>query len=107
MKCFKQVTYLCDPICICMYMYVYVCICMYMYVYVYIYICIYIYIYIYIFVYNYRRNRFGLLGLISLVLTSRMEKPTLYSQLKCSTLVVHLSHARALYLETSERAQIR
>ena len=26
---------------------------------------------------NYRRNRFGLLGLISVVLTSRMEKPIL------------------------------
>ena len=66
-----------------------------------------IYIYIYIYIYNYRRNSFGLLGLISVVLTSRMEKPTLYWQLKCSTLVVHLSHARVLQLETSDRAQIR
>ena len=36
------------------------------------------YIYIYIYIHNCRRNRFGLLDLISAVLTSRMEKPTLY-----------------------------
>ena len=42
------------------------------------------------YIHNYRRNRFGLLDLISVVLTSRMEKPILYRQLKCPTHVVHL-----------------
>ena len=55
------------------------------------YVCMYVCMYN-----NYRRNRFGVLDLISVVLISRMEKPTLYRQLKCSTLVVHLSHARVL-----------
>ena len=66
-----------------------------MYIY---YIYIYIHIYTVIYIYNCRQNCFGLLGLISAVLMSRMEKPTLYRQLKCSTLVVHRSHAICIYI---------
>ena len=61
--------------------YAYARIYMYTYVYLCIRICKYIRMYIHIYIYNCRRNRFGLLGLISAVLTSRMEKPTLYRQL--------------------------
>ena len=54
-----------------------------MYIYIYIYICIYICIYVYIYIYitNYRRYRFGLMGLISVVLMSRMKVTAIYSYL--------------------------
>ena len=53
----------------------------YAYVMYYIYIFYYIYIYIYIYIYNYRRYRFGLLGLISVVLMSRMKVTSINSYL--------------------------
>ena len=80
------------------YIYIYYIYIYYIYIY-YIYIIKYkylLYIYIYIYIYNYIRNSVGLLGLISVVLTSKIGKPIIYRQLKCPTLVVHLSHARVL-----------
>ena len=52
---------------------------------------IYLYIYIYIYI-QLQTEPFRPIGPHHAMLTSRMEKPTLYGQLKCSTLMVHLSH---------------